>query len=477
MPVRVTNTSGYASLSAIASGLNYAADHGAKVANLSFAVQSYSTVITAAQYFKNKGGVVVNSAGNGGTLDSSAPSDALVSVSATDSTDTLAGWSSYGPYVDLSAPGVGIWTTTMGGGYGAVSGTSFSSPLTAGVAALMMGANAKLAPSQIVSILESTARDVGTSGYDQFYGYGRVNAGAAVLAAAQTSSIDTQPPAVTIASPAGGTTVSSIVSVDVVASDNVGVTRVDLLVNNTLLATDTMAPYAFSWDTTGLGGSNATLVARAYDAAGNSTDAPTVNVTVAAPAGSGPDSTAPTVAIASPTSGTVNGVVSVNVDANDNVGVTRVDLLVNGNVLASDATSPFTFTWDTTLLAGTTATLMARAYDAAGNATNSQSVALNVSSGAPPAQPDTIPPNVSISNPSNGNTVNGTVNIAASATDNVGVASVSLVLDGMTVSTGKASTVSYRWNTRKAAAGMHSISAVATDLSGNLATTTIQVSK
>src|SRR6185437_470444 len=130
MPIRVTDTSGYASISALASGLTYAADHGARVANMSFAVQSYSSVISAAQYFMNKGGVVMNSAGNYGTLDSTAPSNALVSVSATTSSDTLASWSSYGPYVDVSAPGVSIWTTTMGGGYGAVSGTSFSSPLT-----------------------------------------------------------------------------------------------------------------------------------------------------------------------------------------------------------------------------------------------------------------------------------------------------------------------------------------------------------
>jgi subtilisin family serine protease len=376
MPIRVTDTSGNGYISMLASGLTYAADHGARVANMSFAVQSYSTIQTAAQYLRNKGGVACNSAGNYGTLDSTPPTDSLVSVSATDSTDTLASWSSYGPYVDVSAPGVGIWTTTLGGGYAAPSGTSFSSPLTCGVIALMMAANPALAPSQIVGLLESTAVDLGTPGYDYYYGYGRINAAAAVLAAAQATGADTQPPVVSISSPTGGT-VSGIVPVNVSASDNVGVTRVDLLVNGTLLASDTTTPYGFSWDSTGLGG-GATLVARAYDAAGNSGTSQTVTVTVGA---------------------------------------------------------------------------------------------------APPVTPDTIPPTVTISKPSNGSTVKGVIAIAATATDNVGVASFSLYVDGTVKVTGNVASISYQWNTRKAASGAHTISAVAKDAAGNQTTATINVIK
>ena len=378
MPIRVTDSTGYATWSGLASGLNWAADHGAKVANMSFATQASSSTQTAAQYFKNKGGVVMNSAGNYGVLDSTLPSDALVSVSATDSSDALASWSSFGPYVDVSAPGVGIWTTTMGGGYGAVSGTSFSSPLTAGVAALMMAANPGLAPSQIVSLLKSTAVDRGTPGYDYYYGYGRVNAGAAVLAARQMSAGDTQPPTATISSPTGGS-VSGIVPVNVSASDNIGVTRVDLIANGVLLATDTTAPYGFSWDTAALVGSSATLVARAYDAAGNTANSQTVTVTVTV------------------------------------------------------ATPP-----------------------------------------APPA-PDATAPTVTITSPGNGNSVRGVVTIGATAADNVGIASLSLYLDGVMVSTGNGSSSSYKWNTKKSAPGTHTIGATAKDASGNQATTSIQV--
>lgn len=478
MPVRVTDTSGTGYLSAFASGLNWAADHGAKVANLSFAVQSSSTTQTAAQYFKNKGGVVVNSGGNYSVLDSTAPSDALVSVSATDSTDSRASWSSYGPYIDLSAPGVGIWTTLMGGGYGAVSGTSFSSPLTAGVVALMMAANPSLSPSQIVSILESTAVDLGSTGYDQYYGYGRVNAGAAVQAAAAGGAADTQPPTVAITSPGAGSTVTGIVPVNVSATDNVGVAHVDLLVNGTLFASDITTPYSFSWDSTGLAGSSAMLLARAYDAAGNSADSPTVSVTVASGSTtSGPDTTPPTVTISSPSGGTVSGIISVTVSASDNVGVARVDLYVNSSLLASDTSAPFDFSWDSTSLGGTNATLSAVAFDAAGNSASSAPVTVGVLSGAGPATPDTTPPTVAITNPGNGAKVSGMVTINVAASDNVAVASASLYLDGVLVSTGNRSTLAYKWNSRKSPAGAHTVSAVAKDTSGNQAATTIQVTK
>ena len=475
MPIRVTDTSGYAYISDLANGLTWAADHGARVANMSFAVQAYSTVIGAAQYFMNKGGVVMNSAGNSGSLDTTPASGALVSVSATTSSDTNASWSTYGPYVDVAAPGVGIWTTTMGGGYASVSGTSFSSPLTAGVAALMMAANPKLVPSQIVGMLESTAVDLGTPGYDDHYGYGRVDAAAAVAAAVASVAADTTPPTVSIASPTGGS-VNGLVSVSVNASDNVGVTRVDLLVNGTVLASDTSAPYAFSWDSGGLAGTSVSLVARAYDAAGNvgTSQTVTVSVATATPA----DTTPPTASIASPTGGSVSGVVPVSVTANDNVGVTRVDLKVNGAVVASDTSAPYSFSWDSSSLVGTNATLVAVAYDAAGNAGTSKTITVSVAGTTQGASgTDTTPPVVRIASPANGSTVSGNVTVSVSATDNVAVASVTLTIDGTVVATSNTASISYRWNTRKIASGTHVIMAAGRDTSGNQASTSITVTR
>ena len=132
---------------------------------------------------KAHGGLVCASAGNYGDNMSTAPTDAIITVSATDSGDNLAGWSSYGDVVDVAAPGVGLWTTLNGGGFGKVSGTSFSSPATAAVVALVMARNPSLSPAQVEDVIESTAADLGAPGKDIYFGYGRVDAGAAVLAA------------------------------------------------------------------------------------------------------------------------------------------------------------------------------------------------------------------------------------------------------------------------------------------------------
>ena len=123
-----------------------------------------SSVASAAQYLRGKGGLTVVAAGNSSTNPGYADSPYIISVSATDSSDNKASWSNYGAYVDVAAPGVGIWTTTNGGGYGAVSGTSFSSPMTAGVVALMMAANPGLSPADLESALKSSADDLGAAG-------------------------------------------------------------------------------------------------------------------------------------------------------------------------------------------------------------------------------------------------------------------------------------------------------------------------
>lgn len=380
MPIRISDTNGYCSWSAIASGISWAADHGAKVANISYMVQSSSTIQAAAQYMNSKGGVVVTAAGNTGAYDGTAASDSLISVSATDSSDNRTSWSTYGPYVDLAAPGVGIWTTEASGGYAAVSGTSFASPLTAAVAALMIAANPGISAADITRLLKSTAVDLGAVGYDQYYGAGRVNAAAAVQAAFQLKSSDTQPPTVSITSPTGGT-VTGIVPINVTASDNVGVTRVELLVNGAVVATDITAPFQFSWDSTAAGTAGVTIAARAYDVAGNVGNSPAITVLPANPPAP-PTTTAP---------------------------------------------------------------------------------------------PDTTPPSVTIASPVDGAQVNGQVTIMVTSSDNVAVANVTIAIDGTVVFTGNARSASYRWSAKKASSGLHTITAVARDTSGNERSTSIHV--
>lgn len=132
MPIRISDTTGYGYFSTIANGLTWATDHGAKVANISYSnVNSSSAIISAAAYMRSKGGLVVVAEGNSGVDSLITNPKELISVSATDGADNRTSWSTYGADTDLAAPGAGIYTTTVGGGYEAPSGTSFSSPLTA----------------------------------------------------------------------------------------------------------------------------------------------------------------------------------------------------------------------------------------------------------------------------------------------------------------------------------------------------------
>jgi subtilisin family serine protease len=379
MPVRIADANAYAYWSTVAQGLTWAADQGARVANISYGgVAASSTVQSAAQYMRNKGGVVAVSAGNNAKDEGIAPTDTMIVVSATDSTDARASWSSWGTFVDLAAPGVRIYTTSRGGSYGNWSGTSLASPIVAGVAALIKAKRPDFTAAQIESSLFSSAVDLGSVGKDSTFGFGRVNAEAALAAIAS--------------SPA--------------------------------------------------------------------------------------DTTAPTAAITSPTGGTISGSVSINVNASDNVGVMRVDLKVNGTVVTSDTTAPFGFAWNSTSVANGAVTLVAVAYDGAGNIGNSAPVTVTVSNGAPPVTADTTPPAVSITNPANGSRI-GTkpVTVTASASDSGGLSMVKLLIDGVVVASGNASSLSYKWNTRNSAAGAHTVTVQAQDLAGNQASKSISVTK
>lgn len=379
MPVRIAykqaDGSCYATYSTVARGLTWAADNGARIANISYSGVSTSTSVTsAANYMKSKGGLVFVSSGNTGTDQGYAPNTSMIVVGATDNYDNRASWSSFGSFVSLTAPGAGIWTTRMGGAYAAVNGTSYASPVAAGVAALMMSAAPTLTNSRIESLLFSTAVDLGTAGRDAYFGHGRVNALAAVQAArAAVPAVDTTAPAAAIVAPLGSSTVSGLVAVDANASDNVGVTRVELQVNGTTVASDSSAPYGFSWNSAGVANGMANLVAVAYDAAGNAGRSATVAVNVAnastATGTAAADTTAPVVRIVNPVSGSASGTVSVSVSATDNLGAAGLtqQLLVDGRVVAQGTGGTLSYNWNTRKLAAGAHTLQANVRDAAGN--------------------------------------------------------------------------------------------------------------
>ena len=197
---------------------------------------------------------------------------------------------------------------------------------------------------------------------------------------------DTIPPTVRIVSPAAGKVAGSI-TITAEASDNVGVVRVDFYVNGSLIASDRTPPWQASWNTTKAADRSINVVAVAYDAAGNSGTSVSVQMEVFNP-GSPPapvDSTAPTAAVASPTGGSVAGVVPVMINASDDVGVVRVDLFANGHIVASRTAAPWQFAWNSAVVANGAVQLQAVAYDAAGNAGTSPSVTVTVANAGPPS--------------------------------------------------------------------------------------------
>jgi hypothetical protein len=267
---------------------------------------------------------------------------------------------------------VTIYTTLWNSGYGYGTGTSFATPITSAAVALVMSANPALAPSQIESALFSTATDLGAPGYDIQFGWGRVNVAAAVLAAKSLTALDTVPPSVAIASPTGGTA-SGIVPVSVSASDNVGVTKVQLYAGGVLVGTDSTAPYGFSWDTTAIANATYGLVAKAYDLAGNVASSSTVSVNVAnsvqsVTATPAADTTAPVARITNPASGSkVKGKVAIQASGTDNVAVTTLSIYADGTLVATGNSASLSYNWNTTKIAAGSHALKAVAKDSAGN--------------------------------------------------------------------------------------------------------------
>jgi thermitase len=197
LPVKVVDSSGFATYSDIANGIYFAVEQGAKVINISIAGDSASpTLQSAVDFAWSNNVVIVAAAGNNANSIPQYPAacDHVVAVSATTAADSLADFSSFGSYVSLSAPGDDIWTTQrdLSNPYGPWRGTSFASPIVAGVAALALAANPSLSSTQLVSLLINNTDDLGAAGYDFSFGQGRVNA-LKCLAAAYQSAGDLPP--------------------------------------------------------------------------------------------------------------------------------------------------------------------------------------------------------------------------------------------------------------------------------------------
>ena len=188
IPIRVSNRSdGAAYTSDLAHGIRYAADQGARVINVSYSGVHLNALQKAAAYAQTKGAVVFMAAGNDGrTYANWKNHKHLVAVGSTNRDNSVSGFSTRGKFVDLVAPGHQIVSLTTNDRLKTWSGTSFSSPIAASVASLMLTANPELSPWQVRKILFNTAVDIGPDGRDNASGYGLIDANAAVAEAIAT---------------------------------------------------------------------------------------------------------------------------------------------------------------------------------------------------------------------------------------------------------------------------------------------------
>jgi len=377
LPVKISDASANTTYAIIAKAVNYAADRGARLINISFGgTSSSSTLQSAVNYAWSRNAVIVAAAGNYGNSTPIYPAACqnVIAVAALDSKDVPASFSNFGSYVDVTGPGSMIYTAKMDGTYGYVSGTSFSSPLVAGVAALVAAAKPALTNQSIVDILRTQADDLGASGYDVYNGFGRVNACKAVNAAGGLVSSDAVAPNASITSPGWGSMLSGEVFVDASASDDTGVAKVEVYIDGRLQGASNQIPARFAWDTTASVNGTHTLKAFAYDAAGNVGGSVDVSVTVQNLV---QDSVPPTAWINSPTANsTVTKSTKVYAGSSDDRGVVRVELYADGAYVGSSTSPSPVFSWNTMKISKGAHTLQVVAYDGGGNAGTSAQVSV-----------------------------------------------------------------------------------------------------
>ncbi|HEX6087195.1 MAG TPA: Ig-like domain-containing protein [Thermoanaerobaculia bacterium] len=339
---------------------------------------------------------------------------------------------------------------------------------------------------------------------------------------------DTTAPTVSITAPSAGATVSATVSVDASASDNVGVTRVDFLVDGVVQASDTSSPYSWSWNTAASTNGAHVLLAKAYDAANNVGTAVGVSVTVSNGGGISADVSGWKITQANATgqyvlpAGTTipadgylvvarqadkaafqsywgvtlgsnvtfvnsNGAMPV-INGDENFSLyNAANALVDGPsasqpvsaARAMQRVDPCGTSWNSALESAANAGSGAGAGCGGGVKLNEHADASGTGNyvyefielhNDSVAAGDTTPPAVSVTAPANNATVSATVSVTASASDNVGVTKVEFFLDGALQSTDTSSPYAWSWNTTTSLNGAHALTAKAYDAANNVTT-------
>jgi hypothetical protein len=178
MNLRAGTSQGYLEEDDVARAIVYAVESGAHIINMSFGDIVISPfLVDAIRYAYSKGLVIVASAGNSGTNEAHFPASLAetISVGATRESGVLAEFSSWGPTIDLVAPGSNIFSTAINGSYSPVNGTSFSAPIVSAAAAMLLGENPDLSQEHVRNLLKTNSIDLGEKGWDERYGSGRID--------------------------------------------------------------------------------------------------------------------------------------------------------------------------------------------------------------------------------------------------------------------------------------------------------------
>ena len=207
--LRVSNdSSGNSSLDVLMHAARTAIEAGDRVASVSYTGVNSDTIRTTATYIKSINGLLFYAADNYGQNHNWGDRDAddVVVVGATDQSDGLAWFSSYGRSVDLVAPGVGIFTTTSSSdsAYTTNDGTSFATPLTAGLAGVVWSYNPAMTPDEVEAAIKAGCDDLGASGVDDTFGYGRIDVEGALQAAIPPGGMNVQGDNFNSEGPVGG---------------------------------------------------------------------------------------------------------------------------------------------------------------------------------------------------------------------------------------------------------------------------------
>jgi type VII secretion-associated serine protease mycosin len=186
LPVRVLKADGSGVASNVAKGIIWAADHGARVINLSLGGGQAAGVEQAIQYANSKRAVVIAAGGNSGDSGNApmypAAYPEAIAVAAVNPNLTHASFSNTGNYIDVAAPGVGIVSTwgSSPSAYASATGTSMATPYASAAAALIFAAHPSFTAARLTHVLEGSARDLGPAGRDRAFGYGLINPQAAL---------------------------------------------------------------------------------------------------------------------------------------------------------------------------------------------------------------------------------------------------------------------------------------------------------